>query len=276
MAGHNRAMSCPTEPFLAPLTLEGQALQIEACWLNGDAPRQRPTLVFLHEGLGSLSQWKDFPAQLCAAAGCRGLVFSRPGYGRSSPRREPWPQDYLQRQARTLLPACFAALGLEADARPYLVGHSDGASLALLYAAYYPQRVCGLLAMAPHLFVEPITLAGLRAARTAYEDGGLRRALERHHADADSAFYGWNDAWLAPGFASDWNIEAELRGRLACPVLALQGVDDEYATLAQLDAIAALHAATTVCVLEQCGHAPQRDQPEALRRAILAHLESCL
>ncbi|MDI4634259.1 alpha/beta fold hydrolase [Pelomonas sp. V22] len=237
-----------------------------------NAELQRPLIVFLHEGLGSLSQWKEFPRQLCDAANCRGLVFSRPGYGNSSPRTEPWPQDYLQEQARYLLPACFDSLGLQ-DEPLLLFGHSDGASLALLFAAYFPQRVRALVAMAPHLFVEPITITGLRAAKRAYEQerSPLRAALARHHADTDSAFYGWNDAWLRPGFEGTWNIEAELRGHLACPVLAIQGEDDEYATLAQIEAIRQLHPATELLALADCGHAPQRDQAEQVISRTVEH-----
>ncbi|HEY1092094.1 MAG TPA: alpha/beta hydrolase [Burkholderiaceae bacterium] len=257
--------------FLQAVELHGQALEIEAHWLAPAAPKPAaPRLVFLHEGLGSLSQWGAFPQALCNAAGCAGLVFSRPGYGRSTPRTEPWPGDYLQRQARDLLPACFAALGIAPDERIVLVGHSDGASLALLFAAAFPARMQAVVAMAPHLFVEACTLAGLRRARAAYEapDSGLNRALTRHHADTDSAFYGWNDAWLRPGFA-DWNIEAELCSGLNCPTLALQGVDDEYGTLAQIEAVARVNAgATRVLGLSDCGHAPQRDQPEAVLAAI--------
>ncbi len=252
------------EPFLHQLP--GGSIQVEAQWLNERL--QSPLIVFLHEGLGSLSQWKEFPQRLCDAASCRGLVFSRPGYGQSTPRTKPWPQNYLQEQARHLLPALFDSLGLQ-DQPLLLFGHSDGASLALLFAAYFPQRVRALVAMAPHLFVEPITIAGLRAAKAAYEQerSPLRAALARHHADTDSAFYGWNDAWLRPGFEGTWNIEAELRGRLACPVLAVQGVDDEYATLDQIHAIQRMHSATELLALEQCGHSPQRDQAEQ----VLAH-----
>ncbi|WP_397533712.1 alpha/beta fold hydrolase [Roseateles sp.] len=265
----------PASPFLQPLHQGSLALQIESQWLNADLGHERPLIVFLHEGLGSLSQWRDFPQRLCDAAQCRGLVFSRPGYGRSTPRTEPWPQDYLQRQTLALLPAYFDAMGL-ANERLFLFGHSDGASLALLFAAAYPERVRGLVAMAPHLFVEDITLAGLREAKRAYEaePSSLKAALARHHADVDSAFYGWNDAWLRPGF-EQWSIEADL-ATLACPVLALQGVGDEYGTLAQIEAVGRIHAETRVVALQECGHAPQRDQPEAVIAHTLQLLESCL
>ncbi len=251
------------EPFFQALELDGQSLRIESRWLGDALDARRPLLVFLHEGLGSLSQWRDFPERLCAALDLPGLAFSRPGYGHSSPRTEPWPQDYLQRQSRGLLPRYFSALGL-AERPLLLFGHSDGASLALLYAAYAPQHVRGLVAMAPHLFVEPITLLGLEAARAAYEHGdSLRKALARHHADPDSAFYGWNDTWLRPGFEA-WNIEGDLRGRLACPVLAVQGVNDEYGSLAQIEAIGELHEEARLLALPDCGHSPHKDQPERL------------
>ena len=263
-----------SEPFFQALTLDGQPLRIESQWLGDAQDASRPLLVFLHEGLGCLSQWRDFPARLCAALQLPGLAFSRPGYGRSSPRTAPWPQDYLQRQARGLLPAYFQTLGL--SKRPLLLfGHSDGASLALLYAAHAPHHVCGLVAMAPHVFVEPITLLSLQAVRAAYEHGeSLRKALARHHADTDSAFYGWNDAWLRPGF-EDWSIEAELRGRLACPVLAVQGVNDEYGSLRQIEVIAELHANTRLLALADCGHSPHKDQPERLIAHTLDWLSSC-
>ncbi|MDN3918690.1 alpha/beta fold hydrolase [Roseateles violae] len=258
-------------PFLQAAPWLGGQVQIETQWLNPAARGRRPLIVFLHEGLGSLAQWRDFPRQLCEAADCPGLVFSRPGYGRSTPRSAPWPRDYLQEQARAL-PAYFDALGLRGE-RLFLFGHSDGASLALLLAAYFPERVRGLVAMAPHLFIEPITFEGLRRARQAYEQGSLRAALRRHHADTDSAFFGWNDAWLNPDF-QQWNIEADLR-TLACPVLALQGIDDEYATLAQIEAIARLRPGTRLCVLAGCGHAPQREQPQRVIDETMALLAAC-
>jgi pimeloyl-ACP methyl ester carboxylesterase len=256
-------------PFMQEAPWLGRQVRIETQWLRAERA-DRPLIVFLHEGLGSLTQWRGFPARLCDAAGCRGLVFSRPGYGRSTPRLEPWPQDYLQQQARAL-PAYFDALGL-GNERMILFGHSDGASLALLLAAARPALVAAVVALAPHLFIEPLTVRGLQEARRAYEQGSLKSALARYHADTDSAFYGWNDAWLRPDF-QDWNIEAEL-GCLACPVLAVQGVDDEYATLAQIHAIERLHPATTLLALEACGHAPQRDREPAVIAATLDLLAS--
>jgi pimeloyl-ACP methyl ester carboxylesterase len=269
---HTAAMHSSDPVFLQPLAVQGEAIAIETQWLSPEREGQ-PLTVFLHEGLGSLSQWREFPQRLCDALGCRGLVFSRPGYGNSTPRTAPWPQDYLQRQTRALLPAYFDALGLQAE-RLFLFGHSDGASLALLFAAAYPARVRGLVAMAPHLFVEPMTIAGLRRAKQAFESGrSLRAALARHHANVDSAFYGWNDAWLRPGF-EQWNIEADLAG-LACPVLALQGVDDEYGSLAQIEAVGRIHAGARVVALEACGHAPQRDQAERVIAETLQTFAAC-
>ncbi|MDT9001822.1 alpha/beta hydrolase [Paucibacter sp. APW11] len=268
-------------PFLQALRLPGVAaeavLQVECQWLQPSAPRAAaPLIVFLHEGLGSLGQWRDFPQQLCEALGCRGLVYSRPGYGRSTalPGERDWPVDYLQRQAREQLPALFDALGLQQE-RLLLFGHSDGASLALLFAAAFPDRVAAVVAMAPHLFVEPLTLQGLREVRRAYEAPGseLREALARRHADADLAFYRWNEAWLRPDF-EHWNIEAEVAA-IRCPVLALQGVDDEYGTLAQIETIGKLCSRARVLALEQCGHSPQRDQPERVIALCHAFLEDC-
>jgi len=244
-------------------------VEIETLWLAPER-RDRPLIVFLHEGLGSVAQWRGFPARLCAAAECRGLVFSRPGYGRSTPRTAPWPQDYLQQQARALA-GYFDALGLQQE-RLFLFGHSDGASLALLFAAYFPERVRSLVAMAPHLFVEAKTGEGLRVARAAYEHGGLKARLARYHADTDSAFYGWNETWLRPGF-DQWNIEDDLR-TLACPVLALQGVDDEYASLEQIRTIRRIWSATRLAELPDCGHAPQRDQPTRVIEETLALLRT--
>jgi pimeloyl-ACP methyl ester carboxylesterase len=240
--------------------------RIETQWLRPER-RERPLMVFLHEGLGSLSAWRDFPLRLCEAADCRGLVFSRPGYGQSTPRApgERWGLDYLHAQAHGLLPALFAALGLDtAAAPPWLFGHSDGGSIALLHAARSPERVAGVIAVASHVFVENVTIDNLRLARQAYQQGDLRGKLARHHADPDSPFYGWNDAWLTPAFR-DWNIEAELPG-LRCPLLAVQGDRDEYASLAQLAAIQARLPHAQLCVLPDCGHSPQREQPQALIR----------
>ncbi|MES1265220.1 MAG: alpha/beta hydrolase, partial [Variovorax sp.] len=219
-----------------------------------------PLLVFLHEGLGSIAMWKDFPERLCEAGGYRGLVFSRPAYGRSTPRDadELWDVDFMHRQAHEVLPAFFEAIDLEES--PWLFGHSDGGSIALLHAARFPERVAGLVLLAPHIFVEELTIANIEEARKAYLGTDLPKKLARYHDDVDSAFWGWNRIWLHPPFRQ-WNIEAEL-GTIRCTVLAMQGVDDEYGTLAQIRGIAARVPGTQLLEVPDCGHSPHRDQPE--------------
>jgi pimeloyl-ACP methyl ester carboxylesterase len=207
---------------------------------------------------------------LCAAGGVRGLVYSRPGYGRSTPRppEEAWPVTFMHIQAYEVLPAVLAALEIDAErSPPWLFGHSDGASIALLYGARYPDRVAGIVAAAPHIFVEPVTIDNIARARRAYREGGLKAGLARYHDDPDSAFFGWNDIWLDPAFAA-WTIEAELAA-IRCPVLAIQGEDDEYGTLAQITGIRDRLPATRLVALPDCGHAPHRDQPQALIAAVL-------
>ncbi|HEX6020066.1 MAG TPA: alpha/beta hydrolase [Burkholderiaceae bacterium] len=222
-----------------------------------------PLLVFLHEGLGSLAMWREFPQRLCNALGWPGLVYSRPGYGRSTPRGagERWGLDFMHRQAYEVLPALLDALQIDrSDHSPWLFGHSDGASIALLHAARYPRQVGGLVVLAPHLFVEPVSVASIQRARANYQHTDLKQRLARYHDDPDSAFWGWNDIWLQAPFAR-WNIEAEI-APIACPLLALQGVDDEYGTLEQIHAIARHLPHAALIELADCGHSPQRDQPE--------------
>ena len=221
--------------------------------------RPRAPIVFLHEGLGSVAAWRGFPGRLCAACGLSGLVYSRPGYGRSTPRRADarWGPRYLHAQAEEVLPALLAALGIQ---RPWLFGHSDGATIALLYAAAFPDAVTGAVVLAPHVFVEQKALDGIARVRLAYEAGPLRERLARVQADPDSAFYGWCDAWLAPAFRH-WNIEADIAG-LRAPLLAMQGEDDAYGTLEQIDRIARIVPHAERLVLPRCGHIPQRDAPQ--------------
>ncbi|MBP6515300.1 MAG: alpha/beta hydrolase, partial [Steroidobacteraceae bacterium] len=228
---------------------------------------------FLHEGLGSLAMWKDFPQRLCDAAGCRGLVYSRPGYGRSTPRatEEAWGLDFMHRQAHEVLPALLHALGFAGE-RIWLFGHSDGGSIALLYAARFVDQVAGAIVVAPHIVVEDLSVASIEQARVAYQDTDLRERLARYHDDPDSAFWGWNAIWLHPPFR-DWSIEDEI-GAIACPLLAVQGVDDEYGTLEQIRGIARRVPQTELLVLDDCGHSPQRDQPEALIAAAAAFIRA--
>lgn len=234
------------------------------------APERRaaPLLVFLHEGLGSLGMWKDFPAGLCEAGGFRGLVYSRPAYGRSTPRAsdERWGLDFMHQQAHEVLPALLEALQISEP--PWLFGHSDGASIALLHAARCP--TAGVVVLAPHLFVEDLSVNSIAATCAVYVDGDLRAKLARYHEDPDSAFWGWNDIWLTPAFRA-WNIEAEL-ATIRCPVLAVQGVDDEYGTLAQIRRIADLVPGTVLLELPDCGHSPHRDQAEKTIKASVSFI----
>ncbi|WP_157266267.1 alpha/beta fold hydrolase [Azohydromonas aeria] len=249
----------------------GRDLRIELGWVNDAAPADAPLIVFLHEGLGSLAMWKDFPQQLCEAAGARGLVYSRPGYGRSTPRPhgERWGPDFMHVQAQQVLPALLDALGVQA---PYwLFGHSDGGSIALIHAAGFGQRVAGAVVMAPHILVEEFGLASIREARRAYVEGELRARLGKYHDDVDSAFWGWNGIWLDAEFPR-WTIQA-LLPTIACPVLAIQGVDDPYGTMAQIDGIAQAAPQTQLLKLPDCGHSPHRDQPEAVTAATRAFIQ---
>ena len=250
----------------------GRAVRIEHQWVaRGD--RQRPLIVFLHEGLGSLAMWRDFPAQLCAAVGARGLVWSRPGYGRSTPRapEEAWDLDFMHRQAHEVMPALFEAVGLDAaQDRPWLFGHSDGGSIALLHAARFAGRVAGLVVMAPHILVEDVSVSSIERARVAYRDTDLRQRLARYHDDPDSAFWGWNRVWLQPSFKA-WSIEEEIAA-IRCPLLAVQGLDDEYGTLEQIRGIARRVPQTRLLELPDCGHSPHRDQPATLTRETAAFM----
>ncbi len=247
--------------------------ELEYAWVG--ASSALPLLVFLHEGLGSVTMWRGWPQKLCAAGGFRGLIYSRPGYGQSSarPAHEKWPVGYMHSQATEILPALLHALGADAAAEPpWLVGHSDGASIALIHAASFPRNVAGLVVLAPHLFVEDLSISSIAAAREAYvtpdtQGPSLRVKLARHHRDPDSAFWGWNDIWLDPAFRN-WNIESMLP-QISAPVLAVQGEDDEYGTMAQLDSIATHVPHAHQLRLAACGHAPHRDQPQRLTEATL-------
>ena len=257
----------------AHITWRGRDVRIEHRWI---APERtdRPLLVFLHEGLGSVSMWRDFPQRLCEAANVRGLVYSRPGYGRSTPRSadEHWAPDFMHRQAHEVLPALLEALSVDTAANPpWLLGHSDGGSIALLHAARWPTRVAGAIVLAPHILVEDLSIASIAQARTAYETTDLRKRLARHHDDPDSAFRGWNDIWLHPDFRA-WNIEREL-APITCPLLAVQGLDDEYGTLEQIRGIARRLPHTQLLELPACGHSPHKDQPAALIEAAARFIE---
>jgi pimeloyl-ACP methyl ester carboxylesterase len=234
----------------------------------GDA--DRPSLVFLHEGLGSAALWREFPDRVARKTATRALIYSRTGYGQSGAllaKREP---DFMHREALDVLPRLLAKLGIE---RPFIVGHSDGASIALIYAASHPAEVSGLVLMAPHVFVEAVTLTSIARIAEKYETTDLRQRLAQHHVHVDDAFRGWADIWLNPRFGT-WSLGAEVE-KLSVPTLLIQGEDDPYGTLAQLDAFEAAKRATiTRLVLPACGHSPHRDQEAAVTDAIVRFIAS--
>lgn len=225
----------------------------------------RPTLLLLHEGLGCVAMWRDFPARLAAATACRVIVWSRPGYGGSQAYPERREVRYMHREAEASLPALLSALKVE---RPLLIGHSDGGSIALIFAGTFPEVPVGIAVLAPHEFVEEITLAGIRSARALWETTDRPKKLARYHLDAPRVFADWNETWLSPSFR-DWNIE-EYLPKIRCPLLAIQGEDDEYASMRQIDAIAERVPGAQLLKLPDCGHTPQRDQEEVVLEALLA------
>lgn len=252
-----------------------QGIGLETLRIAAPVGANGPTLVFLHEGLGSVRMWRDWPERLCAQLGCAGLVYSRQGYGQSDPVpdvRGPSGQvdgqrhgrllpDYMHREAFEVLPALLQALGIE---RPVLLGHSDGGTIALLHASRFKVRGC--IVMAPHVMVEPMSLQAIAQARQAFEQGALRERLAAYHADVDCAFWQWNEVWLSPAFAS-FDIRADLAD-IEAPLLAIQGVDDPYGSLAQIEDIAQAVSHTRLLKLPACGHSPHRDQPEAVAQAV--------
>jgi pimeloyl-ACP methyl ester carboxylesterase len=237
------------------LGVDGVRLEYELLRNADDAAV--PTIVFLHEGLGSIGQWREFPRDLAQATGCHALIYARKGHGNSDPLTAPRTPEFMHVEAFEVLPQVLAQLQIE---RPILFGHSDGGSIALLYAGG-GHEVRGLVAEAPHVFVEDRSIAGIEAALRAFEETDLRDKLARYHADAETMFRGWNDIWLSPGFRA-WNIE-EFLPRVECPVLAIQGEQDAYGSMAQIDAVAAqVKSEVSLLKLEQCGHVPHREQPE--------------
>jgi pimeloyl-ACP methyl ester carboxylesterase len=262
-------------------SVELEGVRLEVVHIAG--PVSRAPLVFLHEGLGSVAMWQQrgrhWPAELCAATGRAGWVYSRRGYGQSDPIpdvRGPssdqgmWSTglhrpDYMHREAWQMLPALLATLGVQ---RPVLVGHSDGGTIALLHASEHPVAAC--VAIAPHLMVEEVALHAIEQARQLYLESagasGLRERLARYHADVDNAFWQWNDVWLSEAFRS-FDIRGECR-RIAAPVLAIQGEQDEYGTLLQLEEVRRAVPHAQLCTLPACGHSPHRDHPDALTAVI--------
>lgn len=231
------------------------------------AEAQGPTIVLLHEGLGSVALWKAFPAQLAERTRRIVVAYSRYGHGRSDILREKRDVDYMHREGEVVLPELLAQLHLE---RPVLFGHSDGASIALIFAGTYADAVAGLILEAPHVFVEDQSIRAIAEARTAFRTTSLPEKLARYHADARRTFWGWNDIWLDPRFRN-WNIESYAR-RVTCPTLLVQGAVDEYGTSAQIDAIAVAVPGSAAVMFEGCGHAPHRDRTQATLAAAAAFI----
>lgn len=263
------------QPARVAISLGTGSAAIEFQWV-GPVDPACPIVVFLHEGLGSASMWRDYPRILCDSVGWRGLVYSRPGFGRSGPPASgaDYRVDFMHREAWETLPALLDALAVDAARCPvWLLGHSDGASIALLYAARHPRSTAGLVLLAPHLFVEDLTIASIEQSRDTYRRTDLPTRLARHHDDADAVFWRWNRVWLLPEFRQ-WNITDEI-GTVGCPVLAVQGREDEYGTLSQLRRLAQRLPQARTMVLPDCRHSPHRDQPELLgatiRRFVAAH-----
>jgi len=229
----------------------------------GIARPGRPTLVFLHEGLGSVSMWRGFPARAALATGLSAVVYSRRGYGKSEPLAAPRDPRYMHDEALIVLPAFLDRLGID---RPVLIGHSDGGSIALIYAGAAPRPPAGVVTLAAHVLVEDLSVSSIAAAKRAFETTDMRQKLSRYHADVDSVFWSWNRIWLSPEFRG-WNIEEYLPA-IACPVLAIQGEDDEYGTMEQMRRIAAKAPGVELVMLPDCGHSAHKDQPDAVIEAI--------
>ena len=247
------------------VTVQGRSLEVHHIpGINAQAPE----LVLLHEGLGSVSHWRDFPARLASTTGCPVTTYSRYGSGNSELLAEARPVNYMHDEALRTLPHLVSQLHIE---KPILVGHSDGASIALIHAGAHDQ-VRGLVLLAPHVFVEDLSISSIAEAKKIFETTNLPEKLARHHRDAGRTFWGWNNIWLHPDFRS-WNIE-EYLPRISCPILAIQGLDDQYGTMAQVHAIARQSAGPVeILPLADCRHAPQRDQPEAVLAAIAKFVE---
>ena len=251
--------------------VEGQKLEVVQ---YGLASEHAPTVVMLHEGLGSVSAWRDWPAELAQEIGVAVLAYSRAGYGNSDPASLPRSVNYLHHEADDVLPTVLTLAKVE---KCILVGHSDGASIALLHAggASSHPSVRGLALLSPHVFFEPESGSGIRASREAYLHGDLRGRLSKHHRDVDHAFWGWNDIWLNPEF-SKWNIEDRL-SKIGLPILLIQEDHDPYGTLAQLDAIQyGVSGPTERLIFVGNGHFPQKDFPEETTRAVTRFARRCL
>ncbi|MCO6384687.1 alpha/beta fold hydrolase [Oceanicola sp. 502str15] len=247
-------------PGKGRLTAAGKSLE----WQSWGGEASAPVIVLLHEGLGCLALWRDIPERLAAATGLRVFAFSRAGYGQSDPADLPRPLDYMTREATEVLPQVLAEVGAD---QFILMGHSDGATIAAEYAGRHADhRIRGLVLMAPHFFTEPAGLAAIAAARDSFESD-LKPRMAKYHTDPEATFRGWNDAWLAPGFR-DWHV-GEVVDYLRVPCLVIQGADDQYGTLAQVEEVETRsYAPVDVAILPDCRHSPHLDQPQAVLDAV--------
>ncbi len=253
-------------------TFEVLGRRLEYRWI-GPGPEDAATIVFLHEGLGSVSLWRDFPSRLAAETGCGALVYSRAGHGRSGPPPGPQSDRYLHEEALEVLPAVLGRFGLK---ETVLFGHSDGASIALIHAGARPDAVRGLILEAPHVFVEQAALEGIRRAIAAYETGSLHQRLERHHGEGtDALFRAWSETWLRPSFQS-WNIEQVLPS-ITCRALVIQGEEDEYGTARQVEAILKqVGGPARPLMLPRCGHSPHSERPDDVLEAAARFVREAL
>lgn len=263
---------CITIHLMKPITIEGIDLEIKQVGLEFSQTRLA-SLVFLHEGLGSVSMWRDWPAQLCQASGRTGWIYSRQGYGRSKSGAHqrtstPLSPRYMHHEALDVLPAIVQALSIKA---PVLIGHSDGGTIALLYSSQHPTSGC--IVMAPHILIEEISINAIKKTRMEFENGNLRQALNKYHEDVDGAFWQWNNVWLSSAFAS-FDIRPECRN-IKTPILAIQGDSDPYGTLAQINQIKPKEGNIQREVLSNCGHSPHKDQSDACMQTIVDFLALC-
>lgn len=274
-----RAMRCVSNQILSNSILEYEVQTIDVCGnrleyirLSSSCPREEvPSIVFLHEGLGSVAMWRDFPQKVADVTGCEAIVYSRAGYGWSDPVTLPRTVHYMHDEGLYVLPQLLATLGLD---HPILFGHSDGASIALICAGGTRIPLSGVVAMAPHVMVEEISVRSIAAAKVAYLTTDLPKKLQRYHKNVDAAFWGWNDIWLNPEFRH-WNIESYL-SHIQYPILVIQGHNDEYGTMHQVELIAAQAKDVTLVRLPDCGHSPHKDQPQAVLAAVSGFVDRIL
>ena len=250
--------------------LNVKSRRIEYVRLQSKKPiAQTPTIVMLHDGLGSIALWLDFPQQVSDVTGCEVLLYSRYGYGNSDPLDVDRDIDFLHKEALEALPDILDQLNIK---KPILFGHSDGGSIALIHAGGAQRDLAGVIVMAPHVMVENITITGVQEAREAYLSTTLREKLSKYHSNVDLTFYGWNSFWLNSEFLH-WNIEHFLES-ITCPVLAIQGVEDGYGTLEQIEIINRKVRRAELLILQQCGHSPHKDQPQAVLNALIGFVKT--